>query len=66
MFLILSPKKFQEAELSYISGKLYSEPEAYSEHCQTSMMEHFIKIATKRTFLKHFLIFSYISQNGAF
>ena len=60
MFLILSPKKFQEAELSYISGKLYS------EHCQTSMIEHFIKIATKRTFLKHFLIFSYISQNGAF
>ena len=29
---------------------MYSKPEAYSEHCQTSTIESFAKIATKRTF----------------
>ena len=58
---------FQEKELSYISGKVYSEPkhfrtrsifktltclelEACSEHCQTSTMERFAKIATYNHF----------------
>ena len=37
-------------EPSYISGKVYSEPEAYSKYCQTSTMERFEKIATWCTF----------------
>ena len=28
---------------------VYSEPEAYSEHCQTSTIERFVKIAIQRT-----------------
>ena len=48
-FLILSQKgfpNFQETEPSYILGKVYSEPAGYSEHCQTSTIEHFAKIST--------------------
>ena len=39
----------------------YLEPKAYSEYCQTSMMEHFVKIAPK---IKKVVIFSYISGKG--
>ena len=67
-------------ELSYISGKeysepyhtqnqnyfrtlVYSEPEIYSEHCQTPSMERFIK-NSYLGHLKKVLIFSYNSGNG--
>ena len=29
---------------------IYSQPEAYSEHCQTSTMERFVKVVTEYTF----------------
>ena len=32
--------------LKYLELEVYSEPEAYSEHCQASTMERFVKIAT--------------------
>ena len=54
-FLEKSFSNFQETELSYISGKVYSELEAYSEHCQTSTMEHFPRLAQK--IKKKFLYF---------
>ena len=64
-FLILSQKNvsnFQEMELSYIQKPyifittsilrtlVYLEPDAYLEHCQTSLMESFAKIITQHTF----------------
>ena len=36
--------------LPYLEVKAYLEPEVNSEHCQTSTMERFVKIATWRTF----------------
>ena len=39
----------------------YLEHEAYSEHCQTSIMERFAKVATWRALKK---VLSYISGNG--
>ena len=42
---------------------IYSEPDAYSEHSQTSTMERFAKIARK---IKKVLIFSDISGNETF
>ena len=47
---------------------LYSEPETYSEHCQISTRERFVK-TTKKNYLAHLkkvFIFSYISGNGTF
>ena len=32
--------------IAYLDIEAYSEPEAYSEHCQTSTIERFVKIAT--------------------
>ena len=32
--------------LAYLEPEAYAEPEAYLEHCQTSTMEGFVKIAT--------------------
>ena len=64
-FLFFSKKAFvtHATKLSYISGKAYSGPEAYSEHCQTSTMERFTKIAQEITKV---LIFYYISGNETF
>ena len=45
--------------MTYLELEAYSEPEAYSEHCQIQM-ELFAKIARK---IKKVLIFSYISRN---
>ena len=57
---------FSEAELFYISGisLVYSKPDTYSEHCQTSTMESFAKtllpsaffsLSTQTFSLKNFL-----------
>ena len=68
-FLKKSFSNFQETELTYTPGKVYSEnchirtrrifrTLVYSEHCQTSTMERFVKIARKyKKKFQCFLIF---------
>ena len=49
-FLKKSFSDFQETKFSYISGKVYWEPIAYSEHCQTSTVERFAKKLPSKLF----------------
>ena len=50
IFLIIWEKNIQNSSIfrtrSILTTLAYLEPEAYSEHCQTSAMECFVKIAT--------------------
>ena len=54
IFLIIWEKNIQNSSIfrtrSILTTLAYLEPEAYSEHCQTSAMECFVKIANLRTF----------------
>ena len=43
-------KVFLYFEKGIFRTLVYSEPDTYSEHCQTSTIERFAKIATWRTF----------------